>query len=178
MRQKGVGACHRELGARLRELRKAAGLTGRELASRIGWSEAKVSRIETGMTEISMVDLIHYMAFCGVLYDHAQDLLVEYREAERSRGYWLSPHGALLEDSLCSLIYHESTAAESISYEPQVVPGLLQTEAYARAMIGRDQWRTADNVESCVRARLDRQQVLHRRRGPHLADLPRQAHRD
>ena len=93
------------------------------------------------MTEISMVDLIHYMAFCGVLYDHAQDLLVEYCEAERSRGYWLSPHGQGLEDSICSQIYHESTAAESISYEPRVVPGLLQTEAYARAMIGRDQWR-------------------------------------
>jgi uncharacterized protein DUF5753 len=66
-------------------------------------------------------------------------------------------------DTLSSLIYHESTANVSISYEPQLVPGLLQTERYARAMIGRQTSLSASEIDAGVRIRLERQGVLARR---------------
>jgi hypothetical protein len=65
-----------------------------------------------------------------------------------------------LEDSLNSLIYHEVTAGRSTIYEPQLVDGLLQTADYARARIAAEHWRSSEDVESCVRIRLERQEIL------------------
>ncbi|HET9141588.1 helix-turn-helix transcriptional regulator, partial [Actinophytocola sp.] len=150
-----------ELGAELRRYREAAGLSGAQLAHDIGWSPTRISRIEAGMVALSEVDLILYLAFCGT-YRRDQSLTALYHDAELMLGHWLSPHGPGLEDSVRSLVYHESTAIASVSYEPNVVPGLLQTETYARAMIRRDPWRAEENVEFCVRARLERQHLLRR----------------
>ena len=155
------GARYRELGALLREKRERAGLNGRQLAEKVGWTELKVSRVETGQTAIDVVDAIHYLGQLG-LYHRSKiaDLLNVCREAERKLGYWLSPHGELLQDSLGPLIYHESMATASATYEPQLVPGLLQTTDYARACIAAERWRSPENVEECVRIRMDRQRIL------------------
>jgi hypothetical protein len=154
-------ASYRELGAELRKRREAAGLTCADLATRTGWSTAKVSRMEIGWHEISVVDLVYFVGMCGVYRAQAMDLIAMCRDAERKLGYWLSPHEQWLEDSLGSLIYHESTANISTTYEPQLVPGLLQTEDYARARIAAEHWRSPEDVESCVRIRMDRQRVLY-----------------
>ncbi|HET9138797.1 helix-turn-helix transcriptional regulator [Actinophytocola sp.] len=156
-----AAAVRRELGAELRSYREAAGLNRAQLAHDIGWTPTRISRIEAGKVGISEVDLILYLAFCGT-HRRDQDLDVLFREAELMLGYWLSPHGPDLEDSLRSLIYHESTASASVGYAPHFIPGLLQTEGYARAVISQDDWRTAENVEFCVRARMARQHTLHR----------------
>jgi uncharacterized protein DUF5753 len=84
--------------------------------------------------------------------------------AQHDHGYWLSPHGEWLEDSLTSLIYHESTADRMISYEPQVVPGLLQTPAYARVWIERSAPRMARSVDEALEIRMDRKAIVHRPR--------------
>jgi len=63
---------------------------------------------------------------------------------------------------LGSLIFHESTAMAMTRYDPLVVDGLLQTPAYARIMIGREPWRTPEEVEACVRIRLERQRIMQR----------------
>jgi transcriptional regulator with XRE-family HTH domain len=125
-------AGYRELGAELRKRREAAGLTCAELATHTGWSPAKVSRIEIGWHEISVVDLVYFVGMCGVYRAQAMDLIAMCRDAERKLGYWLSPHEQWLEDSLSSLIYHEATARSSVVYQPQLVHGLLQTTDYAR----------------------------------------------
>jgi transcriptional regulator with XRE-family HTH domain len=161
----GVGKTYtnarfRELGAELRKRREAAGVTGAHLAHLMGWSSSKISRIESGERGISHLDVFPYLGFCGIRPPAALHLVEMAREAEHKHGHWLSPHGEWLDDSLSTLIYHESAADRSTSYYPRVIHGLLQTADYARAFIAAEQWRTPENVEECVRIRLERQRIL------------------
>ena len=153
-------ACYRELGAELRKRRLAAGLTEAQLGGEVGWSASKISRIESGQIRLSEVDVIHYLAFCGIYGKHCAELRALVREATPKPGYWLRQHEVGLPDSTCTLIYHESTAIASTSYEPQFVPGLLQTEGYVRAL-ATEQWPNSD-IELAVRIRQERQRILHR----------------
>jgi transcriptional regulator with XRE-family HTH domain len=155
-------ACYRELGEELRKYRARAGLTGDDICRATGWHRSKVSRVEKGHVEISMVDAIHYLAACKVFATQAKDLLRLCAEAERQTNYWLSPHGEWLEDSLSSLIFHESTADRSTSYEPMVIPGLLQCQRYARIWSERTPGLSREAVEAGIRLREERQQILHR----------------
>jgi transcriptional regulator with XRE-family HTH domain len=161
-------ACYRELGAELRKHREIAGLTGDQVAHATGWHRSKISRVEMGQVGISVVDTIHYLGACKVFAAEAKDLLKLCAEAERESGYWLSPHGEWLEDSLSSLIYHEATADRSISYEPMVIPGLLQTKRYARVWIERTPGLSREAIEAAIRLREERQQILHRPRPGHF----------
>jgi transcriptional regulator with XRE-family HTH domain len=149
------------LGRELQQQRVNAGLTGGEVAQRTGWSPSTISRIETGQLAIERVDLIQYLVSCGIGRLQTLELLEPYRDAEHNLGFWLSPQGDWLEDSLNSLIYHEATANKSTIYQPQLVHGLLQTPDYARARIGAERWRSAEDVDRCVRIRMDRQHILN-----------------
>jgi transcriptional regulator with XRE-family HTH domain len=148
------------LGAVLKDRREQAGLTVTELAPLMGFSTAKLSRIETGQTVIDVVDAVTYLGHCGLDRADVMDILALCREAEKRLGYWLSPHGEWLEDSLNSLIYNEVTAVESTMYEPLLVHGLLQTADYARILIGRPQWLDRVGVDQRVRIRMLRQKIL------------------
>jgi transcriptional regulator with XRE-family HTH domain len=161
MERTNAGARYRELGAELRERRVWAGLNGKELAERIGWSQAMITRIETGQRTIKPIDVYQYLGFCKVYGPNAQDMFDLATDAARKLGYWLSPHGEWLQDSLRSLIYHETAADRSITYEPLLIPGLLQTADYARARIAAEEWRSEFSVEECVRIRRQRQRILH-----------------
>jgi transcriptional regulator with XRE-family HTH domain len=154
-------ACYRELGGHLRKLRAAAELTGTALAEELGWTTTRVSRIESGQIELDTVDLIRYLGALGIYGAAGDDLIELCRLAGRKIGYWLSPHGEWLQDSLTSLIFHEATADRCTTYEPRLVPGLLQTAEYARTRIAAEQWRSLKDVDECVRVRLERGQVLH-----------------
>jgi transcriptional regulator with XRE-family HTH domain len=167
----GSTAMSRELGHEMRRRRDATGLTLRDLAATLGWSISRMCRIENGTAPVSDVELTHYLAHAGLSLGETLEL-VRFRQSSE-RGYWLSPHGLWLEDSLTSLAFHESSAIATTNYEPIVVHGLLQTEDYARAMISRETWRNPQNVESCVRDRMDRQAVLKRAR--HVFYLHEQA---
>lgn len=153
-------ACYRELGAELKKRRKAAGITARQVAEYTGWHHTKVSRIETGHSAIGPVDVIHYLGACGVYRAQALDLLDLCREAQRHQGYWLSPQGEWLEDSVNTLIFHEATADRMTSYEPLLVPGLLQTARYARIRLARSSLSLKE-VDALVRIRMERQRILH-----------------
>jgi transcriptional regulator with XRE-family HTH domain len=157
-------ACYRELGAQLKKRRDIAGLTGDDISRATGWHRSKVTRIEKGQTEISVVDTIHYLGACKIFAAEAKDVLKLCAEAENQLGYWLSPHGDWLEDSLSSLIYHEATADRSVSYEPMVIPGLLQCQRYSRVWIERTPGWSRETVEAAIRVREERQQILHRPR--------------
>jgi transcriptional regulator with XRE-family HTH domain len=155
-------ARYRELGAELRKRREIVGLTGDDISRATGWHRSRVTRIEKGQLGISVVDTIHYLAACKIFAAEAKELLELCTEAERQVGYWLSPHGEWLEDTLGSLIFHESTADRVVSYEPMLIPGLLQTPRYARARIARTPGWPQETVEAAIRVREERQQVLHR----------------
>jgi transcriptional regulator with XRE-family HTH domain len=162
MGRSNASACYRELGAELRKRRQAAGLVGEDVARATGWHRSKVTRVELGQVEISVVDAIHYLAACKVFMTDAKDILALCQAAERKLGYWLGGHGGLLEDSFGSLIYHEAAADRSISYEPIIIPGLLQTQRYAQAWMARIPGLPSEGIEAEVRLRVDRQRILHR----------------
>jgi Domain of unknown function (DUF5753) len=82
------------------------------------------------------------------------------REAEPKPGHWIRRHDLGLPEATRSLIYHETTASASTSYEPEFVPGLLQTENYIRALTAKRS--PGSDIDFAVRVRIDRQQVLHR----------------
>jgi transcriptional regulator with XRE-family HTH domain len=163
MGRKYATAGYRELGAAMRKLREQAGLTGRQIGMRTSWDATRVSRIESGQVQIDVAQLCWYLGILRVPHDVAVPLIDMCREAKKNPGFWVSAHGERVPDVFSSLIYHESTTNKATIYEPQVLPGLLQTERYAQAMIGGNITYTKDAVESSVQIRLARQWVLSRR---------------
>ena len=145
-----AAAGYRELGAGMKRLRQAAGLTGRQIERKTGWDPSKISRIESGRVNIDVSDLTWYLGILRVEKEVAIPLIDLCRRAMEDKGHWLSPHGQWLPDTLSSLIYHESTVDRLTAFEPMVVPGLLQTERYARELIGRETWRSERRLESAV----------------------------
>jgi transcriptional regulator with XRE-family HTH domain len=155
-----VTAHGRELGAELRRRRELAGYQGQELARRLDWSPAKVSRVEVGARTITQADVAMYLASCGVPRDEL-DPIVDLAD-EAAHDHRLKSHGEKLPDELRTLIFHETTAAAIDSYELIVVPGLLQTEDYTRALFREVDQFSGESIEFRVRARMDRQTLIRR----------------
>lgn len=169
MGRNNATACYRELGAELRKHREAVGLTGDDICRATGWHRSKVCRMEKGQVGISVVDAIHYLGACKIFAADAKGILRLCAEAEREVGYWLSRRVSdCLEDSLGSLVYHESTANRRTSHDPMVIPGLLQTRSYARMWIERTPGWSREEIDAGVRVREERQKVLHRSRPGHF----------
>lgn len=148
------------MGAELRKRRESAGLTGDDIVHETGWHRSKVSRVELGQAEISVVDAIHYLAACKVFANEAREVLALCRDAERQLGYWLR-HGEAVSNSL---VYHEATAQGATSYEPMVVPELLQTRCYARTRMEEVTGLSEEACDAALQAQEKRQQVLHQQR--------------
>ncbi|GAA2656209.1 helix-turn-helix domain-containing protein [Nonomuraea recticatena] len=153
-----------KLGQELRQLRERRGLTGARAAKELGWSPSKVSRIEAAKTKPSHDDV---QAFAKLYKcdDQKLDELLGLVVDAYQRGWWEDYEGTL-PGGYTRLLGLEAEATSQQNWEPQVVPGLLQTEDYAREVIlaSRGIVRiTHSGVRSRVEARLDRQQrVLHR----------------
>ncbi|WP_188188641.1 helix-turn-helix domain-containing protein [Nonomuraea sp. SYSU D8015] len=152
------------LGQELRLLRERRKLTGARAAKELGWSPSKVSRIEAARTMPSTDDIKALVKLYRVDGDKLDELIGLLRDAEQ-RGWWEDYEDSLPEE-YTRFLGLEAEAISQRSWEPQIVPGLLQTEDYAREVIlaSRGIARiTHSGVRSRVEARLDRQQrVLHR----------------
>ncbi|GAA4243780.1 helix-turn-helix transcriptional regulator [Dactylosporangium darangshiense] len=146
----------RQLGMELRRLREAARVTIDQVADRLECSGSKISRIETGQTGVTPRDVRDMLDIYGVDPEYADQLLKIAREA-RQKGWW-----QLYGDVLTSAYVGLEAAADHIrSYEALVVPGLLQTEEYAQAMIHAARPDIgATDVEKRVRVRMGRQSLL------------------
>lgn len=159
-------ARRRELGSELRRLREKAGFQGKDIARTLGWAESKVSRVETGLRGITELEAAIYLATCRVPSDELKRLLDLHAEVEN--GVWLRRHNPRLPDELRSLIVQETTAAAISSYQPLIVPGLAQTEDYARSAFQEHGRFSDDGIELRVRARMQRQHLTRRPRPPRL----------
>src|SRR4051812_28619904 len=126
----------RQLGAELRRLRSRAGRTVADVAAELGWSESKLSRIETASIGVSGADLDRLLSGYGVT-DKDRDRLLALRVQARQRAWW-EAYGDVLPDAYETLIGFESEASLISTYEAQVVPGLLQTDEYANAVTQAD----------------------------------------
>jgi transcriptional regulator with XRE-family HTH domain len=155
----------RELGARLRALRTNAGLTVEDVAGGMEVSPAKISRIETAARGVSLADVRFLCDLYGVTGEDRDRLLTLIRDSRR-RSWW-QRYG--LPESLATYIGLEDAAVSVHQYETSLVPPLLQTEDYARAVIaGSAPDLSAEQVEALVRARLTRQDLLTAEQPPEL----------
>ncbi|MET9338611.1 helix-turn-helix transcriptional regulator [Nonomuraea sp. NPDC003804] len=159
-----------KLGQELRYLRERGKLTGARAASLLGWSPSKVSRIESAKTMPSEADIKAMAELYHAGDEKVVELLGLLHDADQ-RGWWEDYEDAL-PGEYTRLLGLEAEAIDQRDWEPQIVPGLLQTEDYAREVIlaTRGIARiTHSGVRSRVEARLDRQQrVLHRPDPPTL----------
>ncbi|WP_020669224.1 helix-turn-helix domain-containing protein [Amycolatopsis nigrescens] len=154
----------REVGAELRRIREASGLTGQQLAEALGWSPSMVSRAEHGKRPLSEVDALLYLACCRT----SRRQVERVREIARpAKGYWLRPYGLQPAEELRSLLVQEAAASAITCYEPTVLPDLLQTGDYTRALLV-SAGQADDVVESRVLARAERQRQARGRRDRRL----------
>ncbi|GAA2962166.1 MULTISPECIES: helix-turn-helix domain-containing protein [Streptomyces] len=144
----------RRLGQELRRLREIKGMTAEEVAERLLVSQSKISRLENGRRSISQRDV---RDLCGVyeVEDHrVVDSLMQMAKDSRQQGWWHA-----FGDIPYSVYIGLETDAESLRvYEPQVVPGLLQTRSYAEAVIsGALPEAPPSDIEKRVNVRARRQ---------------------
>ncbi|MCI3931303.1 MULTISPECIES: helix-turn-helix domain-containing protein [unclassified Streptomyces] len=147
----------RRLGQELRRLRELKGMTAEEVAERLLVSQSKISRLENGRRSISQRDV---RDLCGVyeVEDHRiVDSLMQMAKDSRQQGWWHS-FGDIPYSVYIGL---ETDAASLRVYDPQVVPGLLQTRPYAEALItGALPETTPTDIEKRVQVRMRRQERI------------------
>jgi transcriptional regulator with XRE-family HTH domain len=152
------------LADQLREVRLAAGLTGRALAARAGWhGVSKVSKIEHGVRPPSDDDVRTWCKVCGTPPERVEELLAEQRAVA---GMWVSYQrlnraGLRKAQEFVRSSYERSALVRA--YQPKIVPGLLQTAEYTTAVLrdARDRQSVhRDDVTEAVAERTGRQRVL------------------
>jgi hypothetical protein len=156
------------LGAHLRRLREAQGITREDAGWKIRSSESKISRMELGRVSFKERDVADLLIYYGLEDpdEHAR-LMALAREANAAA--WWQRYGDVLPSWFQSYVGLEAAAAQIRTYEVQFIPGLLQTREYARAVVMLGHWRAApEEIEHRVDLRMDRQQVLDRPDPPQL----------
>jgi transcriptional regulator with XRE-family HTH domain len=158
---------HRRLAAQLRQLREAAGMTQEDVAERTGKDRSTLYRLETALQRPQRSTLIQLMDIYGVDQQRRAELLSLLKESAQ-RG-WMQPYRSELPEVYSDYIGFEDEARSISNYESLFVPGLLQTEDYARAVIrGTLPHASPDQVENRVLARMERQAGLSRENPPRL----------
>ena len=151
----------RQLGRYLRDLRGKARLTVRSAASALEWSEAKIWRIETGQTSLRSLDV---EAMCKVYGAPAEmtEALMGLAKETKGRGWWHA-YGDVIPEGFNLYIGLEEAASELSWYTSELVPGLLQTEDYARTLIqAGNPGLGNEEIEGHVHVRIARQGLLTR----------------
>jgi transcriptional regulator with XRE-family HTH domain len=165
--QPGGGATVRRMlvGAQLRRLRTQAGLTREQAAEAIRASAWKLHRLENGQVSFKERDIADLLALYGVTdADQVTTLIDLAREANAPS--WWSRYSDLLPPWVRAYIDLESAASLIRTYQDQLVPGLLQTEDYLRAVIaGAHLGDAAEDAERRVALRMGRQALLERTDG-------------
>lgn len=151
-------------GEHLRRLRERAGFsTGKQFAETLGWIASKVSRIENGRTLPADSDLLEWLAAVECPAEETETLRDELRELRLDKANWKR---RLRTGHAEPQRYHqgiEQTASTITTVETAMVPGLVQTAEYARAVfqLAADLHNTPHDTEAAVRERIRRQDVLY-----------------
>lgn len=164
-RPTGSTVPRRQLGRHLRDLRNRSRLTVRAAASKLEWSEAKIWRIETGQTSLRSHDVETMCKVYGAPEDLAEALKGLAKET-KGRGWWHS-YGDVIPENFDLYIGLEEAATRLSQYSAELVPGLLQTEEYARTLIRADNpGDDEEEIERRVHVRIERQTLLTRVTSP------------
>jgi transcriptional regulator with XRE-family HTH domain len=152
------------VGGALRRAREARGLTQREAAGDLDWSLSKMVRIEAGTVGVSTTDLRALLQLYEVADEAEAGRLVDLGRAARRRP-WYSVYQHVLSPGFEQYLSYETAASVLMAFHPLTVPGLLQTEDYARAILEAS---AAPDIEDRLELRLKRQERLEREDSPAL----------
>jgi transcriptional regulator with XRE-family HTH domain len=156
----GVATTRRRLRTELRKLRDATGLHQSDVVKELDWSISKLIRIENGTVGISVTDVRAlaglYQADAGVVEE-----LVTLARVTRERQWW-SAYRYVLTPGYREFVGYEAEASRLSEVHPSIIPGLLQTEAYARAIIPATSLApmAPERVQALVEVRLRRQKFV------------------
>lgn len=148
----------RRLGAELRRLRLASGLTSTQVAERLLISQPEISHLENGRRTIKPRDVRDLCGLYGVTDQQVIDSLMRAAGESDRQGWWV----AFGEVPYAVYIGLETEASSIRTYEPLVIPGLLQTPAYAAAVIAETiPQATPEQIATRLEVRLRRQHRFH-----------------
>jgi transcriptional regulator with XRE-family HTH domain len=151
----------RRLALELRRLREAARLTCEEVADHLECSASKISRVETGRVSVSPRDVRDMLDLYGVPAEQRESLVQLARDS-RQKGWWHA-FSDTMQPQMATYVGLESAASEIRIYEVSLIPGLLQTEDYARAVIRAGMMNSpSEDVERKVALRMARQPAVTR----------------
>ncbi|MFI7540300.1 helix-turn-helix domain-containing protein [Actinoplanes sp. NPDC049599] len=157
-----------QLGARLRSLRQAKGVTRDQAGYEIRASESKISRMELGRVSFKERDVVDLLKLYGVDDPGERERLLTLAREANTPGWWHS-YGDVLSTWFQNYLDLEQAAELIRTYEIQFVPGLLQTDAYARAVITLGHGTaTPEEIDRRADLRMARKQMLQRDESPRL----------
>jgi len=134
-----------------------------DVASALGWPSSKLSRIELGRLGVKPADLNALMDECGIEDVAKRDVLLSIARHGSRRGWWQT-YRDIISPAYADLISLEDGATSMRTYQATLIPGLLQTAAYARATIEAIRMDSQPaEVDALVEVRQARQSVLSRR---------------
>ncbi|HEY0640488.1 MAG TPA: helix-turn-helix transcriptional regulator [Pseudonocardiaceae bacterium] len=152
----------RRLRTELRTIRVAAGLRQADVAGEMDWSPSKIIRIETGQTAISTSDLLALLAYYGVTDRGRVQALVELARSSRASSFYDGYIEAMPPTFRTYLAFEEAASVLRL-YDPTFLPGLVQTERYAKVVLRDVIGCDADMVDQRWEVREHRQEQLHQR---------------
>jgi hypothetical protein len=155
------------LGGHLRRLREEAFITTEQAAAAIRGSHSKISRMEHGRVGFKDRDIADLLTLYGVTGGEERAALLSLAREANTPGWWQG-YSDILPHWVEPYFGLEAAASFIRNYELQFVPGLLQTEGYARALIRLGNAATEDDVMRRAEARLSRQEILSREAPPRL----------
>jgi transcriptional regulator with XRE-family HTH domain len=154
-----------QLGAQLKSLREGAGVTHRDIAAEIGCSPSKIYKIEAGDVGLARSDLLVMLGKYGVDDPQRRETMLELQKQGKERGWW-ARYGQL-PGPYSMYIGLESAATAVRNFELAVMPGLLQTEEYTRALFNQQRLTdSAEELEKRVQVRLARQAAAFQEEPP------------
>jgi transcriptional regulator with XRE-family HTH domain len=156
------------LGAQLRRLREATGISAEKAGYEIRASRSKISRMETGRVGLKLRDIQDLLTLYGVADEKQRANVIALASRSREPEWW-TRYNDILPDWFEAYLGLESAATAIRSFENQFVPGLFQTGDYARAVTRLGHQTAPDGeIERRVRLRLARQDLLSRTRRPRI----------
>lgn len=155
----------RQLGRYLRDLRNRQRMTVKTAAEELEWSETKIWRIETGQTSLRSHDVDLMCRIYSAPADLTEALKGLAKET-KAKGWWHA-YGDVIPENFDIYLGLEEAASSLAWYEPELVPGLLQTEGYARTVISADKPdANAEEIDRRVQLRIERQALIRRTTAP------------
>ncbi|HEY9389152.1 MAG TPA: helix-turn-helix transcriptional regulator [Mycobacteriales bacterium] len=152
----------RRLGRRLREVRRSVGLTAQQVASEVACSPSRISRIESGEIRVRPGDVHELLDVYQPDEGVRQALIAMARDVRHEE--WWDRYNDVLSRRHLTFVALEAEAASMRNFELSVIPGLLQTEDYARAVVRVVREDATEEIDRRVMVRMARQKVLTKER--------------